>query len=63
MKSLHVLTVLFVVLKLAEVISWSWWLVFLPSIIWLVPVTILLAMSLFLQVRIDTLSEKLKNLK
>lgn len=29
----EVLTILFVVLKCTGVISWSWWLVFLPEII------------------------------
>ena len=30
---LEVLTIVFVVLKLVGVITWSWWLVFLPLII------------------------------
>ncbi len=30
---LGVLTVIFIVLKLLNVIDWSWWLVFLPSFI------------------------------
>lgn len=30
---LHILTLLFVVAKLFGFIQWSWWLVFLPSII------------------------------
>ncbi|MEG0898474.1 MAG: transmembrane Fragile-X-F protein [Oscillospiraceae bacterium] len=30
---LNVLTLIFVVLKLVEVINWSWWLVLLPTII------------------------------
>lgn len=30
---LHILTLIFVGCKLAEVITWSWWLVLLPSII------------------------------
>ena len=30
---LEVLTIIFVVLKLVGVITWSWWLVFLPTII------------------------------
>lgn len=29
----HLFTILFVGLKLAHVIDWSWWLVFLPSIL------------------------------
>ena len=31
---LHVLTFIFVVLKLTGVVSWSWWLVLLPSLIY-----------------------------
>ena len=30
---LHVLTLIFVVLKLTGVINWTWWLVLLPSLI------------------------------
>lgn len=30
---LEILTIIFVVLKLVGVITWSWWLVFLPLII------------------------------
>lgn len=33
MNFLHILTIIFVVAKLMAVIHWSWWLVFLPSII------------------------------
>ncbi|MFJ5788450.1 transmembrane Fragile-X-F protein [Lysinibacillus sp. NPDC093197] len=29
----EVLTIVFIVLKLTEVITWSWWIVLLPSII------------------------------
>jgi len=29
----EILTIIFVVLKLIGVISWSWWLVFMPEII------------------------------
>lgn len=32
---LHILTLIFVILKLTEVINWSWWLVLLPLCIWL----------------------------
>ena len=31
---LHVLTLIFVVLKLTGVITWSWWTVLLPSLIY-----------------------------
>lgn len=30
---LHIMTFIFVILKLTGVINWSWWLVFLPSLI------------------------------
>ena len=30
---LHVMTFIFVILKLTGVVSWSWWLVLLPSLI------------------------------
>jgi hypothetical protein len=30
---LHFATLIFVILKSVELITWSWWLVFLPSII------------------------------
>jgi hypothetical protein len=36
----HLLTLIFVVAKLMEVINWSWWLVFAPSIIPIVVVVI-----------------------
>jgi hypothetical protein len=43
----EILTIVFVVLKLMDVISWSWWLVLLPEIIavglyiiWFVVVTV-----------------------
>lgn len=40
---LHVLTVVFIVLKLTGVIAWSWWLVFLPTLLMLIPVLVLIA--------------------
>ena len=33
MKSLNLLTIVFVCLKVANVIEWSWWVVLLPTII------------------------------
>lgn len=30
---LHVLTFIFIILKIAGVVNWSWWLVLLPSLI------------------------------
>lgn len=32
----HIATLLFVALKLMHVVDWSWWLVFMPSIVFLV---------------------------
>lgn len=37
----EVLTLIFIVLKLMGVIAWSWWLVWLPELIVLVPYTII----------------------
>ena len=41
---LHVMTLIFVVLKLTGVINWTWWLVLLPS---LVNFGLILGMMLF----------------
>jgi len=30
----NILTVIFVVLKLVDVVDWSWWACFLPTMIW-----------------------------
>lgn len=38
----EILTVIFVVLKIFEVISWPWWLVFMPEIIAFVVYAIML---------------------
>lgn len=35
---LSTLTLIFIVLKLTNLISWSWWLVLLPLYFWLVPI-------------------------
>jgi hypothetical protein len=43
MNFLHLLTLIFVVAKLMEVINWSWWLVFAPSII---PIVLAIVISL-----------------
>ena len=40
------LTCIFVVLKLLDVIAWSWGLVFLPLIIWVVLVVVLFILNL-----------------
>ena len=44
---LHVITLIFVVLKLTGVINWTWWLVLLPS---LVNFGLILGMILFVGV-------------
>lgn len=44
MNFLHILTLMFVAAKLLNLISWSWWLVFLPSII---PLAFALTMLIF----------------
>lgn len=33
MSSLNLLTIVFITLKLCNIIDWSWWLVMLPSIV------------------------------
>lgn len=43
---LHVLTVVFIVLKLTGVIAWSWWTVLLPSILMLLPVLLMIVIGL-----------------
>ena len=42
----EVLTIVFVVLKLTDVIAWSWWLVLLPTIISFSFYTLLLVVKL-----------------
>ena len=42
----EILTIVFILLKVFEVITWSWWLVFLPEIIVVVLYTIFLIRSL-----------------
>lgn len=41
MKPLEVLTLVFVILKLVGIITWSWWLVLLPSLITVSLITIM----------------------
>lgn len=43
-----VLTVVFVCLKLSGVVDWSWWLVFLPLIIWLIVAVLVVLMVILL---------------
>ncbi|MGE7110060.1 transmembrane Fragile-X-F protein [Lysinibacillus sp. NPDC047702] len=44
----EVLTVVFIVLKLTDIISWSWWLVLLPAIISFSIYIIMLVMKLIM---------------
>ena len=47
-----ILTVIFVIAKLAGVIEWSWWIVFLPTIIplalWFILIVILIIINIFI---------------
>lgn len=40
-------TLVFFILKVTEVIAWSWWLVFLPMLIW-VGIVVLLLLGFFI---------------
>lgn len=42
----EILTVVFIVLKLIDVIDWSWWFVFLPEIIAFAGYTLIFALAL-----------------
>lgn len=43
-----ILTVIFVIAKLVGLIEWSWWVVFLPTIIsWLIVVVIAVIITIF----------------
>ena len=46
-----ILTIVFMVLKLTGVISWSWWWILLPIYIW-IPITLLLLLLLYIVVLI-----------
>ena len=47
----EILTIVFVVLKLLGVISWSWWLVILPEIIALAFYTLLIVVNVCVHVK------------
>ena len=47
----EILTIVFVVLKLLGVISWSWWLVLLPEIIALAFYTLLIVVNVCVHVK------------
>lgn len=44
-KFLNVLTLIFVVAKMFDVINWSWWLVFLPTFIYIAIVLLILIVA------------------
>lgn len=44
----HILTIIFVIAKILGYIAWSWWLVFLPSIIAIFLGLIVLLIGLYL---------------
>lgn len=44
---LNLLTLLFVVAKLAKAIDWSWWIIFIPTYISVVIVFIVIALAAF----------------
>lgn len=46
---LVILTVIFVIAKLLNIITWSWWLVFTPTIILVVIYLIVLILSIILE--------------
>lgn len=54
---LELLTVLFIILKVAGVVSFSWWLVFLPTI---VSLTIYAFMLVFSILGINSIRNKIK---
>lgn len=45
---IHMLTVLFIGLKLTDNIDWSWWIVFSPSLAWVGLIVVLFATAVFL---------------
>lgn len=46
----HILTIIFVIAKILGYITWSWWLVFLPSIIAISIALIFLTVGAYLMV-------------
>lgn len=58
----HILTIIFVILKLTETITWSWWLVLLPSLISVAIGAVLLFFGLTI-IGVSGLNEQLKKKK
>ena len=50
---LHLFTALFVALKLMGYITWSWWLVLLPSIIAITLTLLVIGFAIWLQVKVS----------
>lgn len=48
----EILTIVFIVLKVLGIISWSWWLVLLPEIIAILFYIVLIVLNIGLQVKI-----------
>ena len=48
---LNALTIVFIVLKLCKIISWSWWLILLPTIVSCGLVILILVVFLILEMR------------
>jgi len=53
MSVLTILTLIFIVLKLTDVIDWSWWLVLTPTIIYVVLWTLTIGSAAFAEARRD----------
>ena len=47
---LELLTIIFIVLKVAEVIDWSWWLVFAPMYVYVAAFAVWVAFTVFVGV-------------
>lgn len=58
---LNLLTIVFVILKLVGVITWSWWLILLPTIIWWL--NILVSFILFISFMLSLINRLIKKVK
>ena len=48
---LNLLTIVFIVLKLTEVINWSWWLVLSPTIIGFAVIIVFIALTIWTSIK------------
>lgn len=46
---LNLLTIVFIVLKLTETISWSWWLVLAPTLVSIILAFLIVVLAIWLQ--------------